>query len=162
MNDAQEAINEYPKLNSKFKSLGKILPDYTVKFIQDISDDVLKLIEKDKIEGIILDVDETLRDNMQDLSIDIKEWLKRLSHKFKVVVLSNGNDYKVKEDLDSINIKYISGVSPDSKLVEIVEIKDHPWAVGCQFHPELKSRPNRPHPLFRDLVKKAKEYKGIE
>ena len=120
MNDAQEAINEYPKLNFKFKSLGKILPDYTVKFIQDISDDVLELFAKDKIEGIIIDVDETLRDNMQDLSLDIKEWLKRLSHKFKVVVLSNGNDYKVKEDLDSIDIKYISGAyKPITKYFEM-------------------------------------------
>ena len=47
----------------------------------------------------------------------------------------------------------IAGVSPDKRLVEIVELKDHPFAVGAQFHPELKSRPNRPHPLFRGLVK---------
>ena len=47
----------------------------------------------------------------------------------------------------------LSGTSPDSRLVEIVEIKDHPWFVGVQFHPELKSRPNRPHPLFRDFIK---------
>ncbi|GKX64924.1 CTP synthase [Clostridium sp. TW13] len=47
----------------------------------------------------------------------------------------------------------ITGVSPDSRLVEIVEIKDHPWFVAAQFHPELKSRPNRPHPLFKDFIK---------
>lgn len=47
----------------------------------------------------------------------------------------------------------ISGVSPDDRLVEIVEIKDHPWFVAVQFHPELKSRPNRPHPLFRQFIK---------
>lgn len=52
----------------------------------------------------------------------------------------------------------IAGVSPDNKLVEIVEIKAHPWALGSQFHPELKSRPNRPHPLFREFVKAAKLY----
>jgi CTP synthase len=46
----------------------------------------------------------------------------------------------------------ISGQSPDQRLVEIIEIKDHPWFVGTQFHPELLSRPNRPHPLFRDFV----------
>jgi len=46
----------------------------------------------------------------------------------------------------------ISGVSPDGNLVEIIELPDHPWFVGCQFHPEFKSRPNRPHPLFRDFV----------
>ncbi|MBI1389286.1 MAG: CTP synthase [bacterium] len=49
----------------------------------------------------------------------------------------------------------ISGLSPDGKLVEIVEIKDHPWFVGCQFHPELKSRPRDPHPLFKAFVKAA-------
>lgn len=47
------------------------------------------------------------------------------------------------------------GVSPDGRLVEIVEIKEHPWFVGVQFHPEFKSRPNRPHPLFVDFIKAA-------
>lgn len=48
-----------------------------------------------------------------------------------------------------------SGLSPDDYLVEIVELKDHPWYVGCQFHPEFKSRPNRPHPLFAGFIKAA-------
>lgn len=47
----------------------------------------------------------------------------------------------------------ISGVSPDDRLVECVEVPGHPWFVGVQFHPELKSRPNNPHPLFMGLVK---------
>jgi len=46
----------------------------------------------------------------------------------------------------------VSGVTPDDRLVEIVELPDHPWFVACQFHPEFKSRPIRPHPLFRDFV----------
>ncbi len=49
-----------------------------------------------------------------------------------------------------------SGKSPDGSLVEVVEIADHPWFVGCQFHPEFKSRPMRPHPLFRDFIMAAK------
>ncbi len=49
----------------------------------------------------------------------------------------------------------IAGTLPDDSLVEIVEIKDHPWFVASQFHPELKSRPNNPHPLFRDFVTAA-------
>jgi CTP synthase len=49
----------------------------------------------------------------------------------------------------------ISGTSPDGELVEIVELKDHPWFLGCQFHPEFKSRPMSPHPLFRDFVRAA-------
>ncbi len=47
----------------------------------------------------------------------------------------------------------IAGTSPDNRLVEIVEIPNHKWFVGVQFHPEFKSRPNRPHPLFRDFIK---------
>ena len=46
----------------------------------------------------------------------------------------------------------ISGTSPSGDLVEIIEIKDHPWFLGCQFHPEFKSRPMDPHPLFRDFI----------
>ena len=47
----------------------------------------------------------------------------------------------------------ISGTSPDHELVEIVELKDHPWYLGCQFHPEFKSKPGNPHPLFREFIK---------
>jgi len=49
----------------------------------------------------------------------------------------------------------IAGLSPDSRLVEIIEVPDHPWFVGVQFHPEFKSRPNRPHPLFYGFVSAA-------
>ena len=56
----------------------------------------------------------------------------------------------------------LSGLSPDGRLVEIVEIKDHPFMVGTQFHPEFLSRPNRPHPLFYALVKAASKRAGVE
>jgi CTP synthase len=52
----------------------------------------------------------------------------------------------------------ISGTSPDDTLVEIIELADHPWFLGCQFHPEFKSKPMRPHPLFRDFIKAALAY----
>ena len=58
--------------------------------------------------------------------------------------------------LESSGLVY-SGLSPDGRLVEICELKDHPWMVSCQFHPEFLSRPNRPHPLFRDFIGIAKE-----
>lgn len=54
----------------------------------------------------------------------------------------------------------ISGTSPDDRLVEIIELNDHPWFVASQFHPEFKSRPNRPHPLFRDFIGAALNNKG--
>ncbi len=52
-----------------------------------------------------------------------------------------------------------AGLSPDGSLVELIELTNHPWFIGCQFHPELKSRPMRPHPLFASFVKAALEHK---
>lgn len=54
----------------------------------------------------------------------------------------------------------ISGASPNGELVEIIEIKDHPWFLGCQFHPEFKSRPMDPHPLFKDFIKASLDQAG--
>ena len=55
---------------------------------------------------------------------------------------------------------YIAGLSPDEKLVEIVELPEHPWFVGVQFHPEFKSRPNKPHKLFADFIRASLDRKG--
>lgn len=66
--------------------------------------------------------------------------------------------YEVNNDFRDTLVKAglrISGTSPDGRLVEIVELADHPWFVGTQFHPELKSRPNRPQPLFRAFIQAA-------
>jgi len=60
------------------------------------------------------------------------------------------------KDLESKGLTF-SGMSPDGKLPEIVEIPDHPWFIGVQFHPELKSKPFAPHPLFADFVRAAVE-----
>jgi CTP synthase len=64
------------------------------------------------------------------------------------------NNYR--EQLQEAGMVF-SGISPDGVLVEMCELKDHPWMVSCQFHPEFGSRPNRPHPLFRDFIGAAKE-----
>jgi CTP synthase len=66
------------------------------------------------------------------------------------------NDYL--EKLQKSGLVF-SGTSPDGELMEIVEVKDHPWFLGCQFHPEFQSNPMRPHPLFRDFIKAAKGQK---
>jgi len=71
----------------------------------------------------------------------------RHRHRYEI-----NNEYRDKLEAEGLKI---SGVSPDGSLVEIIEISAHPWFVGCQFHPELKSRPNRPHPLFLGLVDAA-------
>jgi len=64
------------------------------------------------------------------------------------------NQFKEKLEKNGL---IISGTSPNGELVEIVEINDHPWFVGCQFHPEFKSRPMNPHPLFKDFIKASLE-----
>ncbi|MGB5933012.1 MAG: CTP synthase [Anaerolineae bacterium] len=73
----------------------------------------------------------------------------RRRHRFEV-----NNDYR---ELLKEGGLIISGTSPDGRLVEIAELKDHPWMMGSQFHPEFKSRPNRPHPLFRDFIHAVKQ-----
>ena len=59
------------------------------------------------------------------------------------------NDYR--EQLTAAGL-VISGQSPDGRLVEMVELADHPWYLGCQFHPEFKSRPTQAHPLFASYI----------
>ena len=71
----------------------------------------------------------------------------RHRHRFEV-----NNQYR--DALESAGM-IVSGQSPDGRLVEIVELRDHPWFVASQFHPEFKSRPDRPHPLFRAFVRAA-------
>ena len=66
---------------------------------------------------------------------------------------------RFREELEKSGLK-IAGTSPDNKLVEVVEIPEHPYFVGCQFHPEFKSRPRRPHPLFSGLIRAALQHKG--
>jgi CTP synthase len=65
-------------------------------------------------------------------------------------------DIKYRDALEEKGLVF-SGMSPDGRLPEIVEVKDHPWFIGVQFHPELKSKPFEPHPLFRDFIRAAKD-----
>lgn len=78
----------------------------------------------------------------------------RHRHRFEV-----NNAYRIKLERGGL---ICSGISPDYRLVEIVELKNHPFFIATQFHPEFKSRPNRPHPLFEGLVKAAVEFQPAE
>lgn len=80
-----------------------------------------------------------------------EEISERHRHRFEF-----NNDYRAQLEEKGL---VISGTSPDNNLVEIVEIEDHPWFLGCQFHPEFKSKPMKPHPLFRDFISAALEQK---
>ena len=79
-----------------------------------------------------------------------KEISERHRHRYEF-----NNDYK--KILTDKGLQ-ITGASPDGRLAEIVEIKDHPWFLGCQFHPEFKSRPTKPHPLFGKFIEAALKF----
>ena len=64
-----------------------------------------------------------------------------------------------KSNLEKFGLKF-TGLSPDGLLTEAVELEDHPWFIGVQFHPELKSRPFNPHPLFASFVKASMNNKN--
>lgn len=76
----------------------------------------------------------------------------RHRHRYEV-----NNDYR--EELLNAGVIF-AGTSPDNYIVEMIELKNHPWFVACQFHPEFKSRPNKPHPLFRGFVTAAANKKA--
>ncbi|HKZ90869.1 MAG TPA: hypothetical protein VJZ50_01910, partial [Candidatus Limnocylindrales bacterium] len=76
----------------------------------------------------------------------------RHRHRFEV-----SNRYR--EALEGAGM-ILSGQSPDGRLVEIIELRDHPWYVASQFHPEFKSRPDKPHPLFTGFVAAAIAHAG--
>ena len=66
------------------------------------------------------------------------------------------NKYKVKMETNGL---IVSGTSPNGRLVEIIELVDHPWFIGCQFHPEFRSKPDQAHPLFREFIKASLSHK---
>jgi len=84
------------------------------------------------------------RDSFAFRAYGVPEVSERHRHRYEF-----NNEYR---DLLSSKGLRISGLSPDDRLVEIVEIPGHPWFLGCQFHPEFQSRPMSPHPLFRDFI----------
>jgi CTP synthase len=82
-------------------------------------------------------------------SQNIKE---RHRHRYEVNI-------NFKKELEKSGLRF-TGMSPDGLLTEIIELKNHPWFVGVQFHPELKSRPFNPHPLFASFVKASMNNKN--
>jgi CTP synthase len=80
---------------------------------------------------------------------DAEEISERHRHRYEVNI-----NYKAR--LEASGLRF-SGMSPDGVLPEIVEIPDHPWFIGVQFHPELKSKPFAPHPLFTSFIRAARD-----
>tara|TARA_Y100000591_G_scaffold163448_1_gene141063 strand:+ start:296 stop:1918 length:1623 start_codon:yes stop_codon:yes gene_type:complete len=111
-----------------------------------------------KIKGTDKDLGGTMRLGSYDAKLKDNTLIKKI-YKSQTIKERHRHRYEVnisyKEKFEKNGLIF-SGLSPDSKLPEIVELKNHPWFIGVQFHPEFKSRPFNPHPLFSSFIKAAK------
>ena len=103
----------------------------------------------------------TMRLGLYDAKLKKNSLIKKI-YKSQLIKERHRHRYEVNirfKDQFEINGMIFSGLSPDNKLPEIIELKNHPWFIGVQFHPEFKSRPLVPHPLFSSFIKAAKNHK---
>jgi CTP synthase len=124
---------------------------HSVEFLRDTNDPVICLMDSQRQ---VTDMGGTMRlgayparlrpDSRAHQIYGAAEISERHRHRYEV-----NNAYR---DILAEHGMRFSGLSPDGNLVEILELPDHPWFLGCQFHPELKSRPTRPHPLFASFI----------
>ena len=114
-----------------------------------------------KIKGTNKDLGGTMRLGSYDAKLKENSMIKKI-YKKNIIKERHRHRYEVniafKEKFEK-NGMYFSGLSPDGELPEIIELKDHPWFIGVQFHPEFKSRPLAPHPLFSSFIKASKNHK---
>ena len=113
------------------------------------------------IRGTDKDLGGTMRLGLYEARLKENSLVKKI-YKSKTINERHRHRYEVnisyREKFEE-NGMIFSGLSPDNKLPEIIELKNHPWFVAVQFHPEFKSRPLAPHPLFSSFIKAAKKYK---
>ena len=114
-----------------------------------------------KIRGTDKDLGGTMRLGSYDAKLKENSQIRKI-YKSKLIKERHRHRYEVnisfKDKFEKKGMIF-SGLSPDNKLPEIIELKNHPWFVGVQFHPEFKSRPLTPHPLFSSFIKAAKNHK---
>jgi CTP synthase len=117
--------------------------------------------EGKRIKGTDKDLGGTMRLGSYDAILKDKTKIRAI-YKSRLIKERHRHRYEVnisyKEKFETKGLIF-SGLSPDSKLPEIIELKNHPWFIGVQFHPEFKSRPLSPHPLFSSFIKAAKNHK---
>jgi len=155
----QMAIIEFAKNKLKIKKAGSSELDKKCY-------PVIGLInEWDKNGKIIKGTDKnlggTMRLGLYEAKLRNNSAINRI-YKSKVIKERHRHRYEVNNNLkDQFERKGLifSGMSPDNKLPEIIELKNHPWFIGVQFHPEFKSRPLAPHPLFSSFIKASKNHK---
>ncbi len=113
------------------------------------------------IKGTDRDLGGTMRLGSYDAKLKENSMIRRI-YKSKIIKERHRHRYEVniafKEKFEKKGMIF-SGLSPDDKLPEIIEFKNHPWFIGVQFHPEFKSRPLSPHPLFCSFIKAAKNHR---
>jgi CTP synthase len=129
---------------------------HSVEFLTEASDPVICLMDSQRQ---VTDMGGTMRLGAYPCRIEegsrageiygALEITERHRHRYEV-----NNNYR---DVLAEHEMVFSGLSPDGNLVEILELPDHPWFIGCQFHPELRSRPMRPHPLFQSFIGAARK-----
>ena len=113
------------------------------------------------IKGTDKDLGGTMRLGLYEAKLRNNSAINRI-YKSRSIKERHRHRYEVNNNLkDQFEKKGLifSGMSPDNKLPEIIELKNHPWFIGVQFHPEFKSRPLAPHPLFSSFIKAAKNHK---
>ena len=114
-----------------------------------------------KIKGTDKDLGGTMRLGLYEAKLKDNSLIKKI-YKSKYIRERHRHRYEVnigyKNQFEKKGMNF-SGLSPDDKLPEIIELKNHPWFIGVQFHPEFKSRPLSPHPLFSSFIKAAKNHK---
>ncbi len=141
----------------QFARRNKMKNANSTEFDKDIHYPVIDLMEKQKE---IKQMGGTMRLGSYDCKL-IKDTKAYLSYKEDLIKERHRHRYEFnnefRDELQEAGL-VISGTSPDDFLVEIVELPDHPWFLGCQFHPEFKSRPNKAHPLFVSFMEAASNY----
>jgi len=114
------------------------------------------------IKGTDKDLGGTMRLGLYEAKLRNNSAIKKI-YKSSLIKERHRHRYEVNSNLKNQFERkglIFSGMSPDNKLPEIIELKNHPWFIGVQFHPEFKSRPLSPHPLFSSFIKAAKTFNG--
>ena len=156
----QMAIIEFARNKLKIKNAGSTELDKNCYPVVGLINEWNK--EGKIIKGTDKDLGGTMRLGLYAAKLRNNSAIKKI-YKSNSINERHRHRYEVNNNLKNQFEKkglIFSGMSPDNKLPEIIELKNHPWFIGVQFHPEFKSRPLSPHPLFSSFIKAAKSFNG--
>jgi len=154
----QMAIVEFARNNLKIKNAGSSELDKKCYPVIGLLNEWNK--NGKMIKGTNKELGGTMRLGLYEAKLRHNSLVQKI-YKSKSINERHRHRYEVNNNLkNKFEMKgmIFSGMSPDNKLPEIIELNNHPWFVGVQFHPEFKSRPLSPHPLFSSFIKAAKLY----